>query len=67
MTLGFFFVLILMAYIADCLRRKTVRAREDDKYGHDGVENGKTTAGTSRVATLDCVTFYQTLLPIGGG
>jgi len=24
LTLGFFFVLILMAYIADCLRRKTL-------------------------------------------
>ena len=32
-TLGFFFALILMAYIADCLRRKTIQAREDAELG----------------------------------
>ena len=29
LTLGFFFLLIIMAYIADCLRRKTIQDRED--------------------------------------
>ena len=29
LTLGFFFLLIIMAYIADCLRRKTIQERED--------------------------------------
>lgn len=29
LTLGFFFLLIIMAYIADCLRRKTIQQRED--------------------------------------
>lgn len=33
LTLGFFFLLILMAYTADCLRRKTTKAREDAQYG----------------------------------
>jgi|Transcript_14276 solute carrier family 8 (sodium/calcium exchanger) len=35
LTLGFFFLLILMAYIADCLRRKTIADRETAKYGHE--------------------------------
>jgi uncharacterized membrane protein YiaA len=35
LTLGFFFALILMAYIADCCRRKTMKDREDDKFGHE--------------------------------
>ena len=34
LTLGFFFMLIIMAYIADCLRRKTIQQREDEKYGN---------------------------------
>ena len=33
LTLGFFFLLIIMAYIADCLRRRTIQDREDEKYG----------------------------------
>jgi len=37
LTLGFFFLLIFMAYIADCLRRRTIKSREDDKYGHSVV------------------------------
>jgi len=35
LTLGFFFILIAMAYIADCLRRRTTKSREDKKYGHE--------------------------------
>ena len=34
LTLGFFVLLILMAYTADCLRRKTIEQREAAKYGH---------------------------------
>lgn len=34
LTLGFFFALISTAYVADCWRRKTIKAREDAKYGH---------------------------------
>ena len=37
LTLGFFFLLIIMAYIADCLRRKTIQEREDAKYGEHAV------------------------------
>ena len=37
LTLGFFFLLIIMAYIADCLRRKTIQSREDSKYGEHAV------------------------------
>lgn len=37
LTLGFFVALISMAYMADCLRRKTIKQREDDKYGGENV------------------------------
>lgn len=71
LTLGFFFALILMAYIADCCRRKTTKQREDAKFGHDvaeahGVED-KRKPDMSRVRTLDAVDFYQKLLPIEAG
>lgn len=69
LTLGFFFALILMAYIADCCRRRTTKEREDKLYGHDHeVADGKTTTGVpSRVATMDVVSFYNTLVPIEAG
>ena len=69
LTLGFFFALILMAYIADCCRRRTIKEREDKQYGHDHeVADGKTATGVpSRVATMDVVTFYNTLVPIEAG
>jgi len=35
LTLGMFFLLITMAYIADCLRRRTIAQREDAKYGEN--------------------------------
>lgn len=35
LTLGMFFLLIIMAYIADCLRRRTIAQREDAKYGEN--------------------------------
>ena len=52
LTLGFFFILIIMAYIADCLRRKTIEAREQAKYGHhiqaeEGNE-GETSKGSEK-------------------
>ena len=69
LTLGFFFALILMAYIADCLRRKTVKEREDKQFGHDHeVGDGKTHPGPpSQVATMDVVSFYNTLVPLEAG
>ena len=65
LTLGFFFVLIIMAYIADCLRRKTIQEREDAKYGH---EHEKATAEDQQpdlkgVETAEVVDFYKVLLP----
>ena len=32
-TLGFFFLLLIMAYIADCVNRRKTKEREDQKYG----------------------------------
>ena len=58
-----------MAYIADCLRRKTIKEREDKTYGHDHeIADGKTHTGVpSQVATMDVVSFYRTLVPIEAG
>lgn len=72
LTLGFFFALILMAYIADCCRRKTMKDREDDRYGHEAKDDQgdhKTATGImpSKVATMSVVSFYNLLLPIEGG
>ena len=70
LTLGFFFLLIIMAYIADCLRKKTLKAREEDRFGHDvnadGDNNGKT-QHFDNVKTLEAIDFYNKLLPIEGG
>ena len=58
LTLGFFFALILMAYIADCLRRRTLQGREDSKFGHGhevAPEGAVKKADTSNVRTLDAV------------
>ena len=65
LTLGFFFALIIMAYIADCMRRKTIQEREDAKYGH---EHEKVTAEDTQpdlkgVVTAEVVDFYKILLP----
>ena len=71
LTLGFFFALILMAYIADCLRRRTIKGREDDKYGHGheqaaaGEDNKQ--VDLKNVANLELVDFYNTLLPQEAG
>lgn len=75
LTLGFFFALIIMAYIADCLRRKTIKAREDAKFGHghqhaeaEGAgEAAAKVADLGDVRTLTAVDFYNTLLPIEAG
>ena len=70
LTLGFFFALILMAYIADCLRRRTLQGREDSKFGHGhevAPEGAVKKADTSNVRTLDAVQFYNVLLPQEAG
>ena len=63
LTLGFFFALIIMAYIADCLRRKTIQEREDAKYGHEHekVEGRPEDQGT--IVDKNLVDFYKVLLP----
>ena len=50
LTLGFFFILIIMAYIADCLRRKTIESREQAKYGHhiQAEDGGETSKGSEK-------------------
>lgn len=70
LTLGFFFALILMAYIADCMRRRTLQGREDSKFGHGhevAPEGAVKKADTSNVRTLDAVQFYNVLLPQEAG
>ena len=71
LTFAFFFIMIIMAWIADCLRRKTVKAREDAKYGHqhDMAEDAETAtkADLGDVRTLNAVDFYNKLLPIEAG
>ena len=67
LTLGFFFALIIMAYIADCLRRRTLKEREDSKYGHQEADQKRKGVDLSRVRTLDAVDFYKKLLPIEAG
>ena len=71
LTLGFFFALILMAYIADCMRRRTIKGREDDKYGqgHEQAAAGEDNkqVDLKNVANLELVDFYNTLLPQEAG
>ena len=40
LTLGFFFLLIIMAYMADCMRKKTLNKREQERFGNQIHENG---------------------------
>ena len=71
LTLGFMVLLLIMAYTADCLRRKKIQAREDEKYGnqnlgHDvagGVDNSR----INSVKSLDVIDFYNKLLPLEEG
>lgn len=71
LTLGFFFILIIMAYIADCLRRKTMQEREDKQYGHDeadpNAEARRKRPDVSNVSTLEAKDFYNKLLPQESG
>ena len=48
-----------MAYIADCLRRKTIQEREDAKYGHEHekVEGRPEDQGT--IVDKNLVDFYN--------
>lgn len=66
-TLGCFFVLIIMAYIADCLRARTMKSREDKKFGHDKAEGHTSQAQFNDVKTLNALDFYNKLLPIESG
>lgn len=63
-TLGCFFVLILMAYTADCLRARTIKKREDLKYGHDKKPENLSQAQFNDVKTLDAKDFFKKLIPL---
>jgi len=69
LTLSFFFFLIIMAYIADCLRRRTIKSREDAKYGHG--ENHEQAADANKrpnnIIDKKPLDFYNVLLPQESG
>ena len=75
LTLGFFVMLILMAYIADCLRRKTIESREAAKYGHHIQAEEQLPPGEAKlkdkefplVSTKTAYEFYAKLLPLEQG
>ena len=68
LTLGFFFFLIIMAYIADKIRSKTIQDREDKKYGlNDGAVTAHSPANFNDVRTMNAIDFYNKLLPIEAG
>lgn len=68
LTLGFFFLLIFMAYIADRIRAKTIKEREDKKYGlQDGAITHHSPANFNDVRALNAIDFYTKLLPIEAG
>ena len=73
LTLGFFFILIIMAYIADCVRRKKQEKLEEEKAlekAHQSAEQGPTSAfkGTfNNVRTLEVIDFYSMLVPLEQG
>lgn len=54
-TLGFFFLLLGMAYTADCMRAKTIKQQEEDIYGNFDMQQMKVTD------------FYEKLIPIEQG
>ena len=68
-------MLIIMAYIADCLRRKTIQGREDAKYGQHSVADGddapqqtaKAQKDLSHVSVMKAIDFYEKLLPLEAG
>ena len=74
LTLGFFFIFIIMAYIADCCRRQTIKKREDAKYGHGVNSHGKSGDPSQDkmnsmkfVPNMDVKDFYNILLPMESG
>jgi len=68
LTLGFFFLLIIMAYIADCLRRKTTKDREDAQYGNEGEnQQSKSSSDLGNVQVMTAVEFYNRLIPVERG
>lgn len=75
LTLSFMVALLIMAYIADCLRRQTIKRREDEKYGHghseaadlNNAHGGQNKTAISEIESLNVVDFYNKLLPIEGG
>ena len=74
LTLSMFFFLIIMAYIADCLRRKTIQDREDDRYGGHEVgvgeqagDDGAPKIDLSRAGTMSAYDYYIKLLPLEKG
>ena len=75
LTLGFFFLLIIMAYIADKIRSKTIQDRENKKYGldklqedgGDGATSNSHAANFNDVKEFKAIDFYNRLLPIEAG
>ena len=70
LTLGFFFALILMAWIADRCRSRTTKEREDEKYGHEQAPvqtDTRRDIELSNVKTMEAVDFYNCLLPLEAG
>jgi Ca2+/Na+ antiporter len=73
LTLGFFFILIIMAYTADCLRRKKEEKREaeealekaNQKATNDDVSAFKGTFNKAR--RFEVIDFYNKLLPLEAG
>ena len=63
-TVGCFFLLILMAYTADCLRSRTIKDREDAKYGGDEQTTTQSSADLGNVTTMSVAEFYNKLLPV---
>lgn len=71
-TLASFSVFIMMCYVADCLRRKSIQAREDALYGQiekveEGAERSKGKVDLSAIKSLSVVDFYNKLVPLEAG
>ena len=70
LTVAFMVILLLMAYIADKIRSKTMQEREDAKYGFgDGAINANAPppAALNDVRSMKALDFYNKLLPIEAG
>jgi len=55
LTFCFFWIMLLMAYIADCCRAAAMKKREEEKYGAFEVKN------------MSIVDFYEKLIPLEKG